>query len=293
MGKMGQPIYRDLIRLSHLGDLGMSEMIGLMRLHVQEVTRFTAIIGHRLVLNESQARQFKNDMATYNLDHNLFLAKAQGGWKFTPTGLFFLTVCAKVHDIGKPFFRTIYALERSLEKEEFLKQRLHANFTRIIVKSWRFCCNCPVDNHDLINSVADMAAEHQEKYNGTGYPDGKAGENISFVGRFLAITDAISAMINPRPYQKAMPVEYCIDQLNKSAGSHFDPELSAVVVKVLEKRHWNDRLLGNWAEPDKFSDDYLSFVTMIDLEKIDLGRGDVEQMPALSELIKEKLENHS
>ncbi len=289
---MGQAIYRDLIRLSHLGDLGMSEMIGLMRLHVQEVTRFTAIIGHRLVLNESQVRQFKNDMATYNLGHDFFVAKTQAGWQFTPTGLFFLTVCAKVHDIGKPFFRTIYALERSLEKEEFLKQRLHANFTRIIVKSWRFYRNCPVDNHDLINSVADMAAEHQEKYDGTGYPDGKAGEQISFVGRFLAITDAISAMINPRPYQKAMPVEYCIDQLNKSAGSHFDPELSTVVVRVLEERHWNDRLLGNWEEPEKFSDDYLSFVTMIDLENIDLGRGDVEQMAALSGIINEKLENH-
>ncbi len=185
-------IERDLIKLDHLGDLGMSEMMLLMRVHVQEVTRFTTLLAMNMRLSRDQEEQFLRDCDLYEINPHDYISTNGRDVSFSPAGILLLKICAKVHDIGKPFFRHIYALSRSLSYNEFNCQKLHSNMSRIIVKSWLLDRTLALEHPGLIKFVADMAASHQEKYDGSGYPDGKTGEGIGLIGRILAITDTVS-----------------------------------------------------------------------------------------------------
>lgn len=78
-----------------------------------------------------------------------------------------------------------------------------------------------------------IAASHHEKYDGSGYPKGLAGEEIPLYGRIVAIADVFDALTSVRPYKKAWPFEEAIDFLKQNAGNHFDP---ALVKIFIEKR---------------------------------------------------------
>ncbi|GAC1336983.1 MAG: hypothetical protein NVSMB29_00620 [Candidatus Dormibacteria bacterium] len=70
---------------------------------------------------------------------------------------------------------------------------------------------------------AKAVDHHHEKYNGTGYPRGLVGKQISLAGRIVAVADAYETMTAPRPYKKAMSVSAARQELVRSSGSHFDP----------------------------------------------------------------------
>jgi response regulator RpfG family c-di-GMP phosphodiesterase len=282
----------DLIKLDHLGDLGMSEMIGLMRLHVQEVTRFTTLLLFHLELSDSLAEQFAADLRRYDVDPESFLIRRESQpVTLSPLGLFLLKICAKVHDIGKPFFRAIYSHERSLTEEEFELQKLHANLTRVIVRSWAVNEAYEFSHPGLVKLVADMAADHQEKFDGRGYPDGKAAQQITVGGRLLAITDAISALMNQRPYQQAVSLECCMGRLKLGEGSHFDPDLlSPILIHLDSECHNSERLSGHWHDTDSFSADYFDFIKNIDFSEAVLHAGDVKQRKRLQAVVEEVLQ---
>ena len=78
--------------------------------------------------------------------------------------------------------------------------------------------------------VHDVVYYHHEKYDGSGYPDGLAGEAIPFSARIMAIADAFDAMTAKRVYKTAIPASEAIERLKKDAGTHFDPGLVAVFI---------------------------------------------------------------
>lgn len=248
----------DLIQLDHVGDIGMSEMIGLMRLHVQEVARFTTLISQSLVLDQQQVEELMEDCNGYQVDATPFVEETgAGNYQFSPLGLFLLKGCAKVHDIGKPLFRSIYRLERGLTEEEFVRQKMHADLTRVIVRSLLLDTRYSWQTPEIVRLVADFAAAHQEKLDGTGYPDGKAGREIPLLGRLLAIADALSAIVNPRPYQAETPLATALEWLKRDRGSHFDEKLLDGAVAVLEQEDYSSqRFSGNWADEAGFTGDF-------------------------------------
>ena len=65
-------------------------------------------------------------------------------------------------------------------------------------------------------------AEHHERLDGTGYPFGLRGEQISRMGKIVAVADVFDAMTTDRPYRKAMDMEVVFDHLLDNVGSHFD-----------------------------------------------------------------------
>ncbi len=290
---------QDMLQLDHLGDIGMSEMIFLMRHHVQEVTRFSTLIGYRLRLDRRQCEAFERDCAVYGVDPTPFLAPLDGQHEsLSIAGIQLLKICAKVHDIGKPFFRQIYKLERRLSEEEFGRQKLHANLSRMIVKGWLNHPQLSFHHHNLVHMVADTAAQHQEKYDGSGYPDGIAGKEISLLGRLLAITDAISAIVNPRPYEGAIPLEECLQRLERDRGSHFDPELLDQSINILHQELAEaPRFSGEWEDLSQHSSDYIRFVSYIDFDAVaeqrgEVGRGDRAAIEPLRELVDRVLDDH-
>lgn len=66
---------------------------------------------------------------------------------------------------------------------------------------------------------------HHERWDGKGYPDGLAGENIPRIARVVSIADAMDAMVSDRPYRKGLSVEKALEEIGKGKGTQFDPDL--------------------------------------------------------------------
>jgi len=88
--------------------------------------------------------------------------------------------------------------------------------------------------------IADWILKHQEWWNGQGYPLGIKGEEIPLPCRILAIVDAYDAMTNDRPYREAMHHEAAIAELDRCAGTQFDPSLVGLFKQlVIQDENFN------------------------------------------------------
>jgi HD-GYP domain-containing protein (c-di-GMP phosphodiesterase class II) len=76
---------------------------------------------------------------------------------------------------------------------------------------------------------------HHEWFDGSGYPDGLAGDAIPLPSRILLVTDAYDAMTSDRPYRSAMPKEDAIAELRRCSGTQFDPEIVHAFLRVLAR----------------------------------------------------------
>jgi len=139
------------------------------------------------------------------------------------TDLEALRAAALLHDIGKlavPEY--IIAKPGKLTPEEFEKMKTHTVVGGEIVERIRFPYN-----------VAPLVRGHHERWNGTGYPDGLAGEQIPLGARILAAVDCLDALSSDRQYRRAMPLSEAMDFVKSCAGTNFDP----AVVEILARRH--------------------------------------------------------
>ncbi|OLV18223.1 HD-GYP domain-containing protein [Deinococcus marmoris] len=82
-------------------------------------------------------------------------------------------------------------------------------------------------------AALDVIGDHHERWNGQGYPAGKAGEAISLEGRIFALCDVYDALTSPRPYKAAWTAEQALAEIELQAGQHFDPELVQVFSEMM------------------------------------------------------------
>ena len=85
----------------------------------------------------------------------------------------------------------------------------------------------------LLAMAQRIAVAHHEKWDGSGYPNGVAGEDIPIEARIIAIADVFDALTSVRPYKEAWPVEKAVDHLRAHAGKHFDPRLIELFIGEL------------------------------------------------------------
>ena len=83
-----------------------------------------------------------------------------------------------------------------------------------------------------LRPIGELILKHHERWDGQGYPLGIAGTDIPVECRILAIVDAFDAMTNDRPYRKAMPIDEARQELARSAGSQFDPEIARLFLSL-------------------------------------------------------------
>ena len=134
-----------------------------------------------------------------------------------------LQAAALLHDIGKlavPEY--ILSKPGRLTPEEFERIKVHPAIGAEILDRVRF----PYP-------VVPIVAAHHEKWDGTGYPKGLAGEQIPIGARILAAVDCLDALASERQYRRALPISEAISRVVAQAGTSFDPR----VVAVLERRH--------------------------------------------------------
>lgn len=138
-----------------------------------------------------------------------------------------LTRAAYYHDLGKIFIpNDILNKPAKLSPDEFEIIKGHVELARDMI----------IENFN--ETVYKIIYEHHERYNGSGYPNGLAGENICREARMLAICDSFDAMITDRVYKKGKSVEVALQELQELSGSQYDPELvKAFVAMFLE---WDD-----------------------------------------------------
>jgi len=86
-----------------------------------------------------------------------------------------------------------------------------------------------------LHGLIDGCWCHHEWWDGGGYPRGLAGHAIPLVGRIVAIADAYDAMTSDRAYRRALPHDVAIGEIERCAGTQFDPELSAAFVKLIDR----------------------------------------------------------
>ncbi len=87
----------------------------------------------------------------------------------------------------------------------------------------------------LFEKGALLVKHHHERYDGTGYPDGLAGEQIPLGSRIISVADAFQAMTEHRPYRPALTFDQAIAQLQAGSGTQFDPQVVQVFVRLLRK----------------------------------------------------------
>ena len=136
-----------------------------------------------------------------------------------------MSLAGLMHDIGKiGIDEEILNKPGALTNEEFIQIQRH-----------------PEIGFRILNAVAEFSEiriyvlQHHEKWDGSGYPQGLKGEQISVGSRIITISDAYEAMTAVRPYRDAMDLEYAVAQIKKYSGTQFDPAIARVFIeKVLQ-----------------------------------------------------------
>lgn len=141
----------------------------------------------------------------------------------TPKRMEILQHAAILHDIGK-IATDLSILNKSgfLTIEEFE-----------VVKEHPLVGSQILDPISFLEEVKAIIAEHHERYDGKGYPLGKKGEDISLESRIIAICDAFDAMTSDRPYRKALDMNNALDEIERCAGTQFDPKLVKIFITAL------------------------------------------------------------
>ena len=87
----------------------------------------------------------------------------------------------------------------------------------------------------LNKSISYGAKYHHERYDGKGYCQGLAGDEIPYFARIIAIADAYDAMVSDRVYRKGLPQEVALAEIEKGAGTQFDPVLAKAFVQLMQE----------------------------------------------------------
>ena len=132
---------------------------------------------------------------------------------------------AHLIDMGKlGIERDILAKPGELDEQEKEIIQEHVNFSVQMLK---------LTDQDAIKIATNMLLEHHERWDGSGYPDGKKGSEITLEGRIAAIADVFDALSSPRCYREAWPIDKVFSYIFENAGSLFDPD----IVVLLSEHH--------------------------------------------------------
>jgi diguanylate cyclase (GGDEF)-like protein len=148
---------------------------------------------------------------------------AELGWQEEMLGM--LRIAATLHDVGKVTIPDrILCKPGRLTDEEFEEIKGHSLAGAELVS-----------RVDGLGTVVPWIRHSHESFDGSGYPDGLAGEAIPQASRIMLVADAYDAITSSRPYRTALSVEHACEELRAGAGTQFDPVCVAALLEVLDR----------------------------------------------------------
>lgn len=130
-----------------------------------------------------------------------------------------------MHDIGKIGIPDNVLLKPGkLDADEWKIMQTHVNIGVEILSG---------SDSELMDMAAEVAQNHHEKWDGSGYPCALSGEDIPLTGRVVAVADVFDALTTERPYKEAWPIEKAVEFLKDQSGKHFEPRLVELFVEIL------------------------------------------------------------
>lgn len=146
----------------------------------------------------------------------------------TRENVYKMTELSILHDIGKVSIPDeILNKPSKLTTEEFEVMKTHVEIGEKIIKNIIMNLTNGYRN-EYLEAALDIVSNHHEKWDGTGYPRGKKGEEIPLLARIMAIADVYDALRSERPYKEAMCHEDAIKIIVDNKGKHFDPIITEV-----------------------------------------------------------------
>jgi len=154
---------------------------------------------------------------------------------------------APLHDIGKVGIPDRILLKPGhFDAQELKIMKTHATLGRDAISHAERSLGTQVE---FLSMAKEIALSHQEKWDGSGYPEGLAGDAIPISARLMAIADVYDALISRRVYKEAMPHEQAVQIIADGKGTHFDPDMVDAFVQISEEfrtiaEHFADPVVG-------------------------------------------------
>ena len=157
-------------------------------------------------------------------EYSVLLGKYLG---LSESELHTLKIGGLFHDIGKIGIPdSILQKEEKLTDNEYSQIKNHPSIGKHILS-----------NASIFKDIIPIVYHHHEKYDGRGYPSGLAGENIPLLARIATIADAFDAMTSKRSYRDSLPIDVVKQEIQKNAGTQFDPKLVPVFIDILNNHY--------------------------------------------------------
>ncbi len=155
---------------------------------------------------------------------------------------------APLHDIGKILISdTILNKPGRLTAEEFKLMQAHTTAGREIIERAVGAVSEPT----YLDEAKRLAEFHHEKWDGSGYPAGLAGEDIPLSGRIMAVADVFDALVSKRAYKDGFPLDKAFAIIEEGMGTHFDPQIAAAFLHARPEAERIAHKYGDVVEPPK------------------------------------------
>ena len=230
---IGKPFDRNelLMRVRNLLDAQLAHRLvhnqktmleDMVRVRTEELRHTRLQVVQRLGM-AAEYRDEETGNHILRMSHISALLARAIGWSEADCDL--ILNASPMHDIGKIGIPDAILLKPGkFEPHEWEIMKSHATIGEKLLDG---------DDSDLMRMAREIAVTHHEKWDGSGYPNGLAGEAIPQAGRIAALADVFDALTSDRPYKKAWTVEAAVNQIRENSGKHFDPDLVEVFLGVL------------------------------------------------------------
>lgn len=194
----------------------------MVRVRTQELNDTRLEVIRRL----GRAAEYRDDMTGFHIirmsRYSQLLGLAAGMDKVEAE---MLLNASPMHDIGKIGIPDHVLLKPGkLDPEEWKIMQTHVDIGVEILSG---------SDSELMAIAAEVAQNHHEKWDGSGYPRTLAGEDIPLTGRVVALADVFDALTTKRPYKKAWSIEDTVEFLKEQSGKHFEPRLVKLFLEIL------------------------------------------------------------
>ncbi|PXF33110.1 chemotaxis protein CheY [Pokkaliibacter plantistimulans] len=231
---IAKPINPRIVKARVAAQLALYDQQKSLSQLVQQRTSELQLAQQKIIQYLGKAAEYKDNetgMHVVRMSHYAYLLAHAIGMDEETAQL--LKQAAPMHDIGKIGIADHILLKPGkLDAAEWAEMQRHVQYGLDILGD--------DDSHLLLTLAREIIAHHHEKWDGSGYPQGLRGEEISLAGRIVALADVFDALTSVRPYKPAWSDEDAIGFIRDQSGQHFEPRLVdtfvALMPQILEVR---------------------------------------------------------